>query len=352
MDIAVIGPCGDVGRQVVQQILVERLLPCGRRLVLVGNTRGASGRSVYGLAADLTDAYAEIAPRIEVVLDPRELRADLIVMAAGATLPAAGAGESLGRDALAERNAPIYEQYAQAIASHGHGHEIVICISNPNELAVALFAKHLGRRRVIGMGAFLDSLRFRKEIAADLDVPRQAVHAFMAGEHGTHLVPLWSGVHVYGYEPERMKQVIAELRGNRCVGNLAEWVRDAQGELQEMIAAGAIQEAYRRIDGYPADVRVAVRPFVTHYSGAKTVIGTARATMEFLRTITQGADALVSGQVSLDGEAYGLHGTIGVPFVAGNRGVDRVFELPITDEERLALCDSAREIDAKIRRFL
>ncbi|MFC2079743.1 hypothetical protein ACFLSZ_07155 [Candidatus Bipolaricaulota bacterium] len=94
------------------------------------------------------------------------------------------------------------------------------------------------------------------------------------------------------------------------------------------------------------------RPFVTHYSGAKIVAGTARATMEFIRTITQGADVLVSGQVALEGEAYDIHGTIGVPFVVGNMGVDRVFELPIAADERDLLCESARLCSEKIARFL
>jgi malate dehydrogenase len=99
-------------------------------------------------------------------------------------------------------------------------------------------------------------------------------------------------------------------------------------------------------------VRAIVRPFATHYSGAKTVIGTGRATMEFIRTITQGADALVSGQVAIDGEAYGIYGTIGVPFVVGNRGVDRIFELPMDDEERTLLHASARCIQEKIAPYV
>jgi len=352
MDIAVIGACGDVGRQIVQHIVVERLLPCERRLVLVANADGASARSVYGLAADLIDAYAEICPRIEVVLDPEELQADLIVMAAGATLPPDPSATRGSRDELAERNAPVFERYAEVLKRNGHGSEIVVCITNPNELAVALFAKHLNRRRVIGMGAFLDSLRFRKELALDLGVPRQAVHALVAGEHGSGIVPLWSDVHVYGFTPDRLAEALASIRSEQEVSPFSEVVDRALREMHDLVAAGRVLEAYAAVDRYPADVRVVVRPFVTHFSGAKTVIGTARATMEFLRTITQGSDVLVSGQIALDGEAYGIRGTIGVPFVVGNQGVDRVFELPLSDSERRLLCDSAVRVREKTARFL
>lgn len=352
MDIAVIGASGDVGRQIAQQVVVERLLDRDQRLVLVGNANGASARSTYGLAADLVDAYGAIVPQIEVELDSTRVRADLIVMAAGLT-PKPTLGEApMNRDALAQSNAEIFHRYAKAIASQGTGHELVVCITNPVELAVAIFSKHLGRHRVMGMGSFLDSLRFREEIATELDVRRQAVHAFMAGEHGSLAVPLWSGVHVYGQDKEQLDVAVAKMRRGVAIGAFWDAVAEAQSRLRDLIQDGKVQEAYAVVAEYPPDVRVVVRPFVTHYSGAKTVIGTGSATMEFLRTITQGADVLVSGQVTLEGEAYGISGTIGVPFVVGNRGVDRVFELPIDSDERSLLCESARLCGEKITPYL
>jgi len=178
------------------------------------------------------------------------------------------------------------------------------------------------------------------------------VHALVAGEHGPGIVPLWSDVHVYGFTPERLALELARIRAEPRAVAFSEIVGRALREMQELVAAGRIPDAYAAVDRYPPDVRVVVRPFVTHFSGAKTVIGTARATMEFLRTITQGSDVLVSGQIALDGEAYGIHGTIGVPFVVGNQGVDRVFELPLPEDERRLLCESAARVQERIARFL
>ncbi len=352
MNIAVIGACGDVGRQIAQQIVAERLLNHNERLVLVGNADGASARSAYGLAADLTDAYSEICPVIEVVLDPADIRADLIVAAAGVTPQPALVMATMSRDGLAEANAKIFHRYARAISKNGHGHEIVICIANPVELGVAVFAQHLGRQRVMGMGSFLDSLRFRQEIAASLGIRRQRIHAFMAGEHGSMAVPLWSDVHIYGYSKDKLAEILNKIRNGVCAENLWDTVAQAQAELASFIRDDKVQEAYAVLEKFPPDVRAVTRPFVTHYSGAKTVIGTARATMEFIRTITQGADVLVSGQVALEGEAYGIHGTIGVPFVIGNSGVDRVFELPIDNVEEGLLCEAAGHILEKTRQHL
>ena len=352
MNIAVIGPCGAVGRQIVQQIIIERLLPCDQQLSLVANSDGSSARSVYGLAADLVDAYSEIVPRIEVVLDPRELRADLIVVAAGTTPQPTGSSLAMSRDALAACNAPVFAELADAVAANDRGHEIVICVSNPNELAVAAFARRLDRRRVIGMGAFLDSLRFREAIALDLGVPRQHVHAFAGGEHGANLVPLWSTVHVFGFDTDRLHESLEPMRRGITPAAFPDAFQSAIAEVKPLITEGKTQAAYQIVDRLAPDVRVAVRPFVTHYSGAKTIVGTARATMGFLKTITQGTDALVSGQIALEGEVYDLSGAIGVPFVIGNQGVDRVFELPLTDAERTALRAAAVEIRKKIEPFV
>jgi len=352
MNIAVIGACGDVGRQIVQHIVVERLLQCDQRLVLVGDAGGASAKSAFGLAADLSDAYAEICPTIEIVLDPSDLRADLVIVAAGRTAEPTQDGPMMARDDLAVANAPIFERYATALAEHGHGHEIVLCVSNPVELAVAVFAKHLGRGRVIGMGAFLDSLRFRREIADELGVRRQSIHAFVVGEHGSLAVPLWSGVHIYGFDEDQLADELARIRVGVKTIDFSELLAEALKRLAGLIGEGRIAEAYAAVETYPPDVRAVVRPFVTHYSGAKTVIGTGRATMELIRTITQGADALVSGQVAIDGEAYGIHGTIGIPFVIGNRGIDRIFELPMDDDERALLLESARRVQEKIAPYL
>lgn len=352
MDIAVIGAGGSVGRQIAQMIISDRLLEKDQRLILVGNPEGASGRSVFGFAVDLMDAYAEIGPQIDVTLDPMEMKADLIVMACGATIPVNSKTEETSRDFLAETNFPIFTDYASTLADHGHGNEIVLCVSNPNELAVAVFAKHLGRKRVIGMGAFLDSLRFRKEIALDLGIRRQKIHGFMLGEHGFNMVPLWSSIHIYGFKESELQNTLANIRKGYTTARYYSDVTAASEKLKSLIAEGEVHKAYALVDTYPPDIRVALRPFVTHFSGSKTVAGTAKATLELIRTITMGNDAFISGQLCLEGEFHDIHSTIGVPFVIGNQGVEQIVEIPLTDEEMTLLNQSAGNIQQKIDTFL
>lgn len=351
MDIAVVGAGGSVGRAITQMIVAERLLARDQRLLLVGNPKGGSAKSLFGFAVDLMDAYAEIAPRVDVILTPEEVAGDVIVMAGGATVPTDQKAGPISRDFLAQNNAPIFERYASALAQRGHGSEIVICISNPNELAVAIFAKHLGRKRVIGMGAFLDSLRFRKEIALDLGIRRQRIHGFMVGEHGVNAVPLWSSVHIYGYDAAQLRAALTRIRRGRQTADFPEDVAEAQDELRKLIAEGKVGEAYCFIDLYPPDIRVVLKPFVTHFSGAKTAVGTAKATLELLRTITSGSDALIAGQTKVEGEFHSIHSTIGVPLVVGNQGVEHVVEIPLESAEKTLLVQCAQNVQRKIEAF-
>ena len=54
-----------------------------------------------------------------------------------------------------------------------------------------------------------------------------------------------------------------------------------------------------------------------------------------------GNDSLVSGRLALEGEFYGIRGTLGVPLVIGNQGVERIIQLAVVeDEKRLLLRDA------------
>lgn len=351
MNIAIIGAGGSVGKMLAQLIVSEQIMDKSERLVLVGNSEGASARSLPGFAVDLMDGYAEISPHIEVLYDLSCLKTDLIVMAAGATLPS-DAHKMASRDLLAENNFPIFNHFASQLTQCSQGHEIFLCISNPNELCVSVFAHYFGRKRVVGMGAFLDSLRFRKEISIDLDIRRQAIHGFMVGEHGANLVPLWSSVHIFGYDSSTLNDAILKIRKGFKTENFYQDVKNVFNRLKTFVQQGEIQNAYDFLNQYPPDIRTMLKPYITHFSGSKTITGTARATMDFIRAITSGSDALISGQVVLEGEFHQMYGTLGVPFVIGNRGVERVIELQINEQEKALLHECIREVDEKNSSYL
>lgn len=354
MDVAILGASGDCGRAIAAQLISERLLAPTERLQLVGRADGGSARMLHGLISDLTDAYAEIVPEMDVALSPDEVVADVWVVACGSSaLGKPGtAGAGFDRRLLAEANARLFAGYADALARHGRGTEIVVVVSNPVELAVAQFAQAVGRERVIGIGAFQDTLRFRREIAADLGVRRQRVGGFMIGEHGDSQVPVWSGVTVHGMERGELGDAIRTLRKGNESADFVDLCRRTRTELSGLIDLGEVAEAFRRLDVLPPDIRVVVKPFVTHFSGAKTALATANVTVELLRTLLDGRETLIAGQVMLEGDFYGLTGPLGVPIIASPSGVLRVVELPLSPDEERAVRRISGELTPKIQSWM
>ncbi|MBO0919395.1 lactate dehydrogenase [Cellulomonas sp. zg-ZUI222] len=349
MDVAVLGATGDVGRQICTQLVERQVLPTTSRLQLVGRPGGTSGRAVHGLRADLVDAYDEHAPLLDVALDPAEVVADVVVVAAGRTAPAGSGGVPPSRAALAAANADVFRAYADALAAHGSGSEVVVVVSNPVELGVAILAERLGRHRVVGMGAWLDTLRFRREIAVQLGVRRHRVGGFVGGQHGDDAVPLWSTVRISGLDVAERQRAVARLRQGRTLATFPAEVARAKAELLT-VAATDVAAAFALIDSWPPDLRALARPWMTHQSGAKTATGTASATIDLVETILDGRDIVVAGQVALEGEVSvggsPVHGVLGVPVVLGPEGWSRVLLDPLPPDEDARLAEAGAAVAA------
>ncbi|NHC14868.1 lactate/malate family dehydrogenase [Motilibacter deserti] len=344
MDVAIVGATGDIGRQLCTQLVERQVVPSTSRLQLVGREDGPSARAAHGLRTDLVDAYDEVAPLIDVALHPDELVADVVVVAAGRTLVPR---RSADRNELAAHNVEVFRAYADALARNGSGHEVVIVVSNPVELGVAVFAERLGRHRVIGMGAWLDTLRFRREIALSLGVRRQQVTGFVTGQHGTEIVPLWSTVRVHGMDADELATRLAQLRGPRTMATFPAELQDVKGRLLAT-AETDTHAAFRLIDGCPPDVRAAMRPWLTQMSGAKTATATASATVDLVDTVLDGRDIVVAGQVRLDGE-HKLSTVVGVPVVLTPSGWTKVILDELAEDEEARLTEAAERIDEGLR---
>ncbi|SDC00249.1 malate dehydrogenase [Raineyella antarctica] len=352
MDVAVIGATGAVGRQVCTQLIERRALPTTARLQLVGRRGGRSEAATHGYRADLIDAYDEVAPLFDVALDPEEVVADVVVVASGATI-ATRPGESVDRAALARTNHAMFAAYADALAEHGAGDEVVIVVTNPVELGVATMAARLGRHRVIGMGAWLDTLRFRREIAHSLGVRRQRIGGFVAGQHGDDAVPLWSSVRIRGLVEGERARTVGELRGGRDLAGLPGEIAAAQARLLAERDSG---RAFAMVETWPPDLRTVTRPWLTHQSGARTAVGTANATVDLISALAEGREIVMAGQVDLAGEAtlagQRVHGVLGVPVVFGPEGWTDVLLGELPPDEDALLARAARRIAAVVEPFM
>lgn len=357
MDISVIGASGSCGREIVTQLVSARVLGRGELLQLIGgNPHTRRPSYLHGLRADLQDAYAENIAEIDVTDDADEIVGDIVVMAAGTTFPTdAGAiGKLQSRDDLSRANALLFEHFGRAVARHrSNNPPIVIIVSNPVELGVHVFSRHLPREYVLGMGAFSDSQRFRWEIARQLGVGRQRVHAAMAGEHGLGMVPLWSTVRIQGLRGKELDETIRRMRGGLSAAEFPQRLAAEHAALIAEMAADPINgpvRALERVSRLPPDLRVALKPFPVHYSQAKTISATATATVELVKALCEGRAVEISAQYQHCGE-MGIHGPIGNRLILEGT-VRRVVpgdDLSDAEIEQLQAC--AQRCSAKMREW-
>lgn len=342
MDIAIIGASGSCGRQLAAQVLDRRIVPETGRMQLVGRHGGASERELFGLRADLFDAFVDHAPRIEVVLDPTMVDADVVVMLAGLTI-STDPGKPVDRLALGTGNLEVFRTYAAALDPDRP--PVVIVQSNPVELGVHVFAERLGPHSVLGAGGLSDTLRFRQEIAEEFGVRRTQVTAPMLGQHGDHMVPLWSRVRVHGRHD--VAEHIAHLRRGRLIIDLPDEIRAAKARMITLVTEEKVDEAYEYVMSLPPDLRAAVKPFFTHFTAGRTTeMATAHAVADLLDIITSGRDAVVPAQVRTSGVFKGLSGICGLPVVTSSSGWTDVMGAPIADDEYEALLAATHAIDA------
>lgn len=339
MDIAVIGAAGGVGRAVCTEIVARGLLEPGDRLQLVGRRGSSSGTGVFGLRIDLLDAYSARAPQVEPVVDAEQVRADIWVMVAGET-PSHDPHVAASRDAVALGNLAVFSEYADLLAATGRGHEVVVIQSNPIELAVDVFASRWDRHRVLGVGAYNDTMRFRREVAADLvgtDGRAPHVTGWVMGEHGPGLLPMWSTVRAHRDAAPRLDA----LRARRIRADFPGESGIARAELHERLTAGDGPATFAWVQTLPPDVRAVVKPWFAHWTGSTAVV-TAHAAVDVVAHVLAGERVVVPAQVKLKTDDWpGIDGVLGVPVDVDAEGWHRAQPVDLADHEHAALLAAA-----------
>jgi len=181
----------------------------------------------------------------------------------------------------------------------------------PVDAFVYLIHRHFSipRSKVIGVNGN-DTSRFRWAVAKTLSVPAPSVEAFVLGEHGETLVPVFSQIRVnkeiVALNSEQKKQIRTSI---------SDWLPN-----------------WVRLD-----------------SGRSAGWTTAECIGGVLVSMASGDDRAWACATPLDGE-YGYRDiAFGVPVKMGPEGVKEIVEFDLTAEERKALNMSAEVIRKQIR---
>ena len=295
--VTVIG-AGNVGATTAQRIAEAGLAD----VVLIDIVEGLP----QGKGLDLAEAAPVVAHDANVVgtNDYADTAgSDVIVVTSGlARQP------GMSRDDLLTKNAGIVRSVVESAAAVSPD-AIIVVVTNPLDAMchVAMDASGFPRERVIGMAGVLDSARFRTFIARELGVSVEDTHAFVLGGHGDTMVPLARYSTVAGVP-------ITELLPADRVRALEERTANGGAEIVGLLKTGSA--------------------FYAPAAGA----------FEMVEAILLDRKRVLPCAVRLQGE-FGVDGLfVGVPVVLGRGGMERVFEIELTDDERAAFQRSANAV--------
>jgi malate dehydrogenase len=232
--------------------------------------------------------------------------ADVLVITAG--IPRKP-GQS--RDDLVATNLPIIRDVANN-AKKVCPNAFVIVISNPLDAMVYEYKRVVGAPKgmVAGMAGVLDSARFQLFLAREANVSVKDVRAMVLGGHGDDMVPVLSMTTINGVPASTL---IAKDKLDKIVDR----TRKGGGEIVNLMGTSA------------------------YYAPASSAVAMAKA---YLRDEKR----LLACAAYLEGE-YGYKDLfMGVPAVIGGKGIEKIVELPLTEEEKAMLAKSAKSVQAVV----
>jgi len=254
-----------------------------------------------GEALDLGQMTAEQGADVDIVgsNDYKDVAgSDLIVVIGGL-----GRKPGMTRLDLQDKNEEIIRGIAQKIVEYAPK-SLILLVTNPVDVMTYLTWKVSGfdSSRVFGQSGMLDTMRFKYFIAKALAVSTSSVQAVVIGEHGDSMVPLPRFSTVNGVP------------------------------ITELLPADQVAEIVDRTRKTAAEV-IALK-------GA-TIYAPAHGIARMIESVVKDKRMALCMTAHLNGE-FGIKDLyIDVPAVLGAKGVERIIELKLNDEERAAFQKSA-----------
>jgi malate dehydrogenase len=229
--------------------------------------------------------------------------ADVVIVTAGKPrMP------GMTREDLLDTNIKIITDVAKGVTKHAPD-AFCIVVTNPLDAMVYVFHKVTGlpKNQVCGMAGMLDTGRWRAFVAMELGVSVEDVAGTVLGGHGPTMVPLPRLTTVGGIP-------LSELMDKATIDKLVHRTREAGTEIVKLLGKGS-----------------------AFFSPAWSAISMAGAYLKDKKRICACA-ALCEGE-------YGVHGLfIGVPARIGAGGMEKIYEIKLTDEEKGMLNKTVEEV--------
>ncbi len=218
----------------------------------------------------------------------------------------------MSREDLLDINRKIIESVVAEVTAKSPN-AILIMVTNPLDTMTYLAIKKSGlpRERVMGMAGVLDTARYRAFIAMELRVSVEDIQALLLGGHGDEMIPLPRYTTVSGIP-------LSQLLPKEKIDKLVDRARKGGGEIVNLLKTGSA--------------------FYAPSAGA----------IQMAEAILKDKKRILPCCVYLNGE-YGLKDIcFGVPVKLGEKGVELIIELDLTEEEKGLVAKSAESVKKSI----
>ncbi|MBU4255498.1 MAG: malate dehydrogenase [Acidobacteria bacterium] len=222
--------------------------------------------------------------------------ADVVIVTAGKPRQA-----GMTREDLLATNIDIITKVAEGVKANAPK-AFCIVLTNPLDAMVYMFYKVSGfpKNQVAGMAGTLDTARFRAFLAMELGVSVTDIAGTVLGGHGPTMVPLPRLTTVGGVP-------LTDIADQALIDRVVERTREAGTEIVKLFGKGS-----------------------AFFSPAWSAIVMAESYLKDKKRVLPCA-ALCEGE-------YGINGLfIGVPALFTAKGVEKIYEITLTDEEKAQL---------------
>jgi malate dehydrogenase len=218
---------------------------------------------------------------------------DVIIITAGVPRK-----PGMTRDDLLGTNLKIIKQVAAGVKKTSPN-AFVICITNPLDVIVMAFQKYSGlaTSKVVGMAGILDTSRFKYFLSRELNVPVKNIDSLVLGGHGDTMVPMPNHTKVNG---KPLNQLIKKEKLDLIIDR----TRKGGAEIIKFLEKGS-----------------------AFYAPAASGVEMVESYIKDLKK-TLPCAAFLNGEYGVD-KLYA-----GVPVIIGRKGVDKVVELNLNENEK------------------
>lgn len=228
---------------------------------------------------------------------------DVVIITAGVARK-----PGMSRDDLVQINQKVMISVSEQIAKYSPN-AIILVLTNPVDAMTYTVYKTTGfpKNRVIGQSGVLDTARFRAFVAEELNISVKDITGFVLGGHGDTMVPLTRYSFAGGIPLETL------IPADR-LAEIVDRTRNGGAEIVNLLGNGS-----------------------AYYAPAAALI-------EMTEAIIKDQKRILPSIAYLEGE-YGYNNLyLGVPTLLGADGIEKIFELELSEKEKAALDVSAEAV--------